>query len=120
MNNAQHEIEIVWVSPEAKALPFVREKMALAPTRTRKPTWPAHERLVAYAVVGAGAKGFNRRIARRVWVLHNTDPKGYADADGLVRSAPSEGVVPVTVAPREPGVPADPELRARPLRWPKV
>jgi hypothetical protein len=110
----------VWVSPEAKALPFVREKMALAPTRTRKPRWPAHERLVAYAVVSADAKGFNRRIARRVWVLHDTDPKGYGDADGLVRSAPSEGVVPATVAPREPGVPADPELRARPLPWPKV
>lgn len=120
MNNAQHEIEIVWVLPEAKALPFVREKTALAPTRTRKPTWPAHERLVAYAVVGAEAQGFNRRIARRVWVLHDSDPKGYVDADGLVGSAPTEGVVPASVAPRARGVPADSELKARPLRWVRV
>jgi hypothetical protein len=118
MSNVEHEVEIVWVVPEAKALPFVREKVALAPTRNRKPKWPPHERLVAYAVVGKEARGFNRRIHRRVWVLHDTDPKGYADLSGLVWAAPSEGVLPSSVEPRQSGVPADAALRTEPVRWP--
>lgn len=126
---AQHEIRVVWVDPQWREYPYVREKRFATSRRTGGPSKGYRSsRLIGYAELGNGSnsrRGYCKE--RRMWVLHEADfkpetngaPDAYSNEAGLIANCPLEGVLPESVAPGKPSVAAIGELRMRPRPVPR-
>lgn len=115
---------ILWIEPAARDWPFVREATLLIPRRRGPPpnlaAWrrDSGRRWVAIAeLTKDGHRNCMWRFERRAWYVNETDFTAYA-RNGLVNSAPCEGVIPSSIAPEQPSTPAYPVLSKSPVPAP--
>ena len=92
-NNLTYEEEIVWLKPEAKALPYVREGVSIGSRRKKLNPLKYRKTIVAYAALKESTPSeFGRpgRFRRRIWYLAKHDP--YPNGD-----CPREAVLPFSI-----------------------
>ncbi|TXL84542.1 DUF6009 family protein [Streptomyces sp. IB2014 016-6] len=94
-----HESDLVWLE-DTDELEYVRQSLDRLPSRSGKPAYHRHGRMVGYAVLGPTARSSRASgtFLRRVFWLLPHDRDG--QPDGLYAcGAPSEAVDPRTLAP---------------------
>lgn len=115
---------ILWIEPAARDWPFVREATLFTPRRRGPPphltSWrrDSGRRWVAIAeLTKEGHRDCMWRFERRAWYINEADFAAYA-RDGLVNSAPCEGVIPSSIVHEQPSALAFPILSKKPVPAP--
>jgi hypothetical protein len=103
----QHEDEIRWIEDPSQ-FEYVRERLAVAGTRTRPVPWSSKAqgagRKVGEAVLSDSASSFSPgKFERRVFVVCDRDRSEPGQDEYDKGTAPMEGVDPSTVEPGKPG-----------------
>ncbi len=101
LNPLQAEAAIVWLDPEARLQPYVRESLVYCGTRAARPPLPSEgERLVAFSTLEPNAPRFDESgFLRRAFTLRPQD----TDGSHLRKMAPNGAVNPQTLAPGRKG-----------------
>ncbi len=105
----EHEAEIHWTEPPDR-FEYVRERWAIAGTRTRPVPWEGKDqgagRMVGYAILDRDAPSYSPgKFWRRVFVVceHDRSESGSEPGPYDEGTTPVEGVDPLSVEPGEPG-----------------
>lgn len=100
-NLLAHEAEIIWLDPDSKDRPYLRENLVWTRTRTKALTKFPDERVIAYTTLAPQAQrihGDGALFLRRVFTLRDYD-SGEPKDPGTRTTAPNGAVDTQTLRP---------------------